>query len=301
LKDIVLYCKSYRRDFLRVRRLLESIEKFNLDQIPVYISTPQDQYEDLVAILGSVAKYCWVSDESIVAANPKAPLGIERSLSGSLSQQIIKSEFWRLKISENYLCIDSDCLFIRDFHKGDFLTEQGFPYTVLHQNKEYLQFASNLGKSKVQRDLIAEAKRVQSLFNRRGPVYYCAPSPFIWSASVWKSLDENYLLPVGISIWELIDAEHPESLIYGEALLKFKATPLMAIEPLFRVYHYDWQYLIMKRFGESVDKLRDNYMGVIYQSNWDKKLDFGSLKVMNASYMLKKIKYFLRYIYSWTR
>lgn len=298
MKDIVLYCKSYRRDFLRLKRLLDSINEFNKDKIPFYISTPQDQYSELVAVIGN-KNYYWVSDESIVTANSMAPIGIEKLKSGGLSQQIIKSEFWRLKISENYVCIDSDSLFIRDFQKSDFLTDQGLPYTVIHQNKEYFQLASNLGKDKVPRDLMAEAKCVQELFNRKGPLFYCAPSPFIWSASVWRSLEENYLSIKGINIWQLIDKQHPESLIYGEALLKYKAIPLVAIEPLFRVYHYDWHYFFMRRFGETLNKLSHNYMGVIYQSNWHKKLDFGSDKTISISHVIKKIKNFIRYAYNW--
>ena len=63
--ELVLYCKSYRRDFLRLKRLLVSIQKYNVDQIPFYISTPQDQYEELKNVLGSDIEYHWVSDESI--------------------------------------------------------------------------------------------------------------------------------------------------------------------------------------------------------------------------------------------
>ena len=117
MKDLVLYCKSYRRDFLRLRRLLASINQYNADQIPFYISTPQDQYQDLISVLGEAGGYKWVSDESIIAANPRAPKDIEKTRSGSLSQQAIKSEFWRLGVSENYVCLDSDCIFIKAFKK----------------------------------------------------------------------------------------------------------------------------------------------------------------------------------------
>ena len=43
MKDIVLYCKSYERDFLRLRRLLESIQRFNKDKIFFYISTAESE------------------------------------------------------------------------------------------------------------------------------------------------------------------------------------------------------------------------------------------------------------------
>lgn len=298
MKDLVLYCKSYRRDFLRLKRLLVSINQYNVDQIPFYISTPKSDRELLQDVLG-VEGYCWVADEDIVSANPRVNLEQYRAMPGGLSQQIVKAEFWRLDIAENYLCLDSDSKFIRDFRYSDLMTDDKVPYTVLHQNKELLQIAANRGHLKVERDLKAEVERVRALFNRSGPIFYCAPSPFNWSAKVWQSLDQHYLQPKDISIWDLISSEHPESLIYGEAIMKYHAIPLIAIEPLFRTYHYDWQYFLMRRLGETEAKLTENYFGVIYQSAWDMDGHFGALKKSLPSQLLRRIKRFGRYLQSY--
>jgi len=297
LKDIVLYCKSYSRDFLRLKRLLSSIEEFNQGNLPFYISTPQSERALLEEVIGK-AGYQWVSDESIVAANPRANMAQYEAMPGSLSQQIVKSEFWRLGLAENYLCLDSDCLFIRPFTAADFLSVDGTPYTVLHQNKELFQIATNRGHHKVERDLRAEADRVQSLFGRVGPRYYCAPAPFIWSARVWESLDRNLLEPSGKTLWDFISPQHPETLIYGEALMKFKAIPLLAIEPLFRAYHYDWEYYLFRRLGETTEKLKQNFMGVLYQSTWEVEMGLGSDK-SSLSLMLKRVKRFGRLLESY--
>jgi hypothetical protein len=297
LNDIVLYCKSYRKDFLRLKRLLASIEQFNRDEIPFYVSTPEADKELLLQVVGSNG-YHWVSDESIIVANPRVALGLTSSIPEGLAQAIIKSEFWRLSIAANYLCIDSDSIFIRDFCKADFVAPDGDPYTVLHQNKELFQMATNRGHLKVERDLQAEAERVQTLFGRIGPQYYCAPAPFIWSAKVWQSLDQAYLIPKSITLWDEVTPQHPETLIYGEALLKYQAIPIRAIEPLFRVYHYDWQYYLCKRLGETTEKLKQNFMGVIYQSNWEVEMGLGSDK-SRLSLMLKRLKRFGRYIQSY--
>jgi len=297
LNDIVLYCKSYRKDFLRLKRLLASIEQFNADAIPFYISTPASDKVLLEEVLGTKG-YIWVADESIVSANPKADLQKYQAMPGGLSQQIVKSEFWRLGFAENYLCLDSDCVFIRPFYRSDFLAIDKTPYTVLHQNKELFQMASNRGHLKVERDLRAEAERVKTLFGRTGPNYYCAPAPFIWSARVWESLDRECLQPKGITLWEFISPLHPETLIYGEALLKYQAIPIRAIEPLFRVYHYDWQYYLFRRLGETTEKLKQNFMGVLYQSNWEVEMGLESDK-SSLSLMLKRIKRFGRLLGSY--
>ena len=301
-QSIVLYCKSYRRDFLRVKRLLISLQKHNRDKLPFYISTPTADRELLLEVLGKDGQnfsYIWITDEAIIAANLRAPKDVQLGMPGGLSQAIIKAEFWRLGLADNYLCIDSDSIFIRDFGKTDFLASDGYPYTVLHQNKELFQLAANRGYAKVEQDLREEAIRVQQLFGRQGPQYYCAPAPFIWSAKVWQSLDEHYLTPKGITLWDAVTPRHPETLLYGEALLNFQAIPIRMIEPLFRIYHYDWQYYTAQRLGETEAKLKQNFLGVIYQSNWESELDYGLSNKSFASRTLKSMKRFLRYMKSY--
>lgn len=297
MKDLVLYCKSYRRDFLRLNRLLASIDRYNIDQIPFYISTPRSDKALLEETLGVIG-YFWVADEEIVSANPMAKLSQYQDMPGRLSQQIVKAEFWRLGFSENYLCLDSDSKFIRDFQQSDFVIDGNVPYTVLHQNKELFQMADNRRHIKVERDLRLEAERVKALFERSGPIFYGAPSPFNWSAKVWRSLDREYLQPRGMTIWNFITPEFPESLVYCETLLKYRAIPVIAIEPLFRVYHYDWQYYLMKRLGETEEKIARHFLGVIYQSAWDVNNQIDLTNKSLPSRLLRNIKRFGRYLQS---
>ncbi len=297
MKDIVLYCKSYRKDFLRLKRLLESIQKYNADQIPFYISTPQDQYVELVKIIGT-SGYQWVSDQSILASNLNTPSGVGNSRSGGLMQQVIKSEFWRLGLCENYVCIDSDCIFIKKFKRADFLTEDGTPYTVIYQNKEYFQLAVNQGYSKAALNLQIEGDRVKAMFERVGPTYYCHCPPFIWSTKVWASLEFNYLAPRDLTFWDICTPEQPETHLYLEALLNFHAIPLYPIEQLMRVYYYDWHYYILRRVGETTKKLEANYLGVIFQSGWDFGVDYGGSQKSFLSRSLKRLKRFGRYLQS---
>jgi hypothetical protein len=191
LKDIVLYCKSYSKDFLRLRNLLASIQKYNYEQIDFYISTSENERAELERQIGSQG-YRWVSDGSIVRANPRAPSEIEKTKPGGLAQQVIKSEFWRLGVANNYVCLDSDCIFIQDFRKSDFLASDGYPYTVIYQNKEYHQLAINRNYAKAPRHLQAESERFKAVFGRNAHKYTCPCPPFIWSAAVWQSLDNEY-------------------------------------------------------------------------------------------------------------
>ena len=71
------------------------------------------------------------------------------------------------------------------------------------------------------------------------------------------------------------------------------------IEPLFRIYHYDWQYYLARRMGETEDKLTQNFIGVIYQSAWESELDYGAPTKPLLSRMLKRGKRFLRLLQSY--
>jgi hypothetical protein len=298
MKDLVLYCKSYRRDFLRLKRLYESIQEFNQDSIPFYISTPNEDKSALDKVLGDSGDFSWISDEVIVKKNPKLDLEKILSIPGGQAQAIIKAEFWRLSIAENYLCLDSDCFFIRPFKKSDFLNSDGFPYTVFHQNKELFQLALDRGYSKFVHNLKQEARQTRELFSRNGPEYFCAPAPFIWSAKVWQSLETNFLIPRNETLLDLFIKGHPETLVYGETILKFQPIPLKPIEPLFRVYHFDWQYYVAKRLGETESKVAKNYLGIISQSNWEAEFDYGESQKGMLSQANKRFKRFLKRIQS---
>ena len=109
-------------------------------------------------------------------------------------------------------------------------------------------------------------------------------------------LDREYLQPREQTLWDVITREVPEYLWYGEALLAYQAIPLRPVEPLFRVYHYSWQYYTLKRMGESEAKVIENYLGVIYQSNWEYELDYGAGPKGLGSRAVRRAKRGLRYL-----
>lgn len=272
---MVIFCKSYAGDLLRVARLVDSIQRYNRDQIRLFISVPSRDLSLFKSRLGT-SNIHWLADEDIIAAQPGGDKGRYSKWSGNLSQQVIKSEFWRLGISENYVCIDSDAQFIKDFSLSDFQNEtQGTPYTIITQSKDFLQLAVNKGISKVIENHLKESSEGKALFHRNGPDYdFCTP-PLIWSAKVWRDLEHFYLAPKGLDFWDAIETFPNEIRWYGEALLSYKSIPLLPIQPLFRIYLYDWHYASLKRTGETEERLKSLYLGIVKQSNWEFEMDYG--------------------------
>jgi hypothetical protein len=112
-------------------------------------------------------------------------------------------------------------------------------------------------------------------------------------------LDDVFLKPKEMTLWDINTAQHPETLLYLEALLNFKAIPLHPIEQLFRIYYYDWHYFLLRGNGETLKKLTSNYLGVIYQSSWDLNMDYGGSSKSLLSRILKKMKRLARFIQSY--
>jgi hypothetical protein len=270
---MTLFCKSYAGDLHRIERLITSVEAFNADNIPFYISVPSKDLS-LFRNKWGASQVNWLTDEEVLAHHPQGDGDRYKQWDGRLSQQVIKAEYWRLGISENCVCLDSDAEFIQNFRLNSFLDEaSNTPYTVICQSKEYLQLAENRKIIKVLQHFKEESAAGKAIFERTGPDYdFCTP-PVIWSSKVWQDLTELYLEPNGITIWDAIAKMPLELRWYGEALLKFRSIELLPIEPLFRVYLYDWQYANMRKLGETPETLRGLYIGIVKQSNWEFEMD----------------------------
>ena len=275
LPPLAIYCKSYSTDLRRVVRLAQSVAQYNRQDLPFYVSVPAAELPLFREHLAGLPAQL-LCDDDIMAASPRTDRQALQSMSGSLAQQVIKSEFWRLNLSEAYLCIDSDSLFIRPFGLQDFLANDGVPYTLIDLGQDLLNDALTQGKTRVVEAFEREAAQVQTLFGRTGKAYSFGPFPLVWHRSVWESLDQSYLAPRGMSFADAIRQAPIESRWYGEALLKFQAIPLHPCQQFFKVYHYAWQYDRDVRHGIDAQALARLYCGVIYQSSWEREMDWPS-------------------------
>ncbi len=262
MDDIVLYCKSYSPDVFRVKILVDSINKYNSDNIPFYISVPNSDIKIFKETLGNNVNI--IPDEDIDSNN-----------GGWIGQQIIKSQFWKLNLCKNYLCLDSDSEFIRPFYKSDFMFDKDTPYTICHEDKELMEWAlkSSLPFD-IQKSFEEDRNLVMNLFNRKGIYYDFGPSPVIWSVKVWKSLFEDYIIPNNLTFSQLIEHCGSEFTWYGEWLLTSKTIPIYPRQPLFKVFHYKEQYIETKNKNYTQKDLARYYMGIILQSNWGAPLKY---------------------------
>lgn len=266
MSNVSIFCKSYRLDMERAHTMVKSVKRFNRDSMPLYISVP---HADLAAFKKCIGMddVIWLSDEEIIATNVSINREAYLALPGHISQQIVKAEFWRINPCNNYVCIDSDSRFIRDFFASDFLTLEGNPFTILHEGKAFLQFCLANGVQEAELYFESMSNEMREYFKRQGPSYSYNPFPVIWSNKVWSKLSQQF--EAGET--NILDAivEHPyESSWYGEALLKYGSIPLLPKEPIFKAYLYLEEYEHDKKMGIDEEMLAKHYLGVVYQSNW---------------------------------
>lgn len=273
MKSFSLYCKSYGNDLRRVVRLAQSIQQYNGDKLPFYVSVPEVELPLFRQQLAELDVNL-IADEDILRVSPRIDTEQVRRMPSSMAQQVVKSEFWRMGLSAAYLCLDSDAAFIRSFSITDFMTADGTPYTMLDEAHDLLEDALHHKRERVLHAFNSEADRIQKLFGRTGRRYSFGPFPLVWHRAVWQSLDTHYLQPRNMSFADAIELAPVESRWYGEALLAYQAIPLLPCQSLFKVYHYAWQYDQDRRRGMDASRLKQLYCGVIYQSSWERDMDW---------------------------
>lgn len=271
--DIALFCKSYAGDIGRFKNLLASIVQYNTEELPFFISVPNADLNLFRPLLSNVSFATLLSDEDLLFESNALGKAKTSDYTGSLLQQIVKVAFGMIGKVSCYVVIDSDSFFIRPFSKGDFSKDYGFPFTVMHECEDLLEFCEQNKMHFVKTNYERERKKLQSLFNRNGDIYDFGPTPVVWSSEVWEKLKDDYLRKNNISLATLISKYPSELLLYGEALLEYKPFPIYARKPLFKVFHYKEQFEALCEAERSTEHLAKKYLGIVMQSNWYKRND----------------------------
>jgi len=292
--NIVLYSCTFSKDLNRAVRMAESVAKHNKNHIPFYISVPDDEI-DLFKRALSGHSVTILNERDILRANPKLDIKKLYEISGGLRQQIIKSEFWRLGLCENYLVLDSDCVFIKDFDETDFIAKDAIPYSVIHEGRDVLLATEIFGPASTRQYFVETRRLIKTALGREGVSYDYGGAPFLWSGKVWDSLDKNYLTPRGESLLDAIFFCGSELTWYGETLMAFRAIPIYPRDQLFRHYNYEHQLWLDQAIGYSEEVLSKDFLGVVYQSNWQTWYDFGPATKSIFSLLLRSTKRFLKH------
>lgn len=267
MDSLVIYCKSYKNDIDKVKVLLETTLKHNVDKLPIYISCPSSDVNLFKNVLGT-SDYFLIEDEQIYQ--------FSKPMEGWKSQQVVKSQFWKLNICKNYFIIDSDGQFIRDITFKDLMIDNETPYTVCHEYKDLFEFMDKKPLNfHPYESFIKDRLPIMELFDRSGGIVYdFGPIPIVWNTKVWETLEEEYLKPNNLRFEDLINTVPSEFTWYGEWLLYRKPIELLPRGPIFKSYHFKHQYEFDKNLGYSIENMKRLYFGVMLNTNWGAPLKY---------------------------
>jgi hypothetical protein len=288
-----LVVKSYYNDLNRADRLVKSIREHNQDNLPTYLIAPREDLSAFRDKLGS-CDINYLVDEDILDLTMGHSKSPKIDLPPVTMQQVVKSEFWRLNLADNFLIIDSDSYFIRNFTLKDFMFDDHTPYTIMNEGRHQLDWAARAGNERFIRDYHELREKALSLFARTGPHFDFAPTPMICSSKVWKAMYEKVAKPSGESFYDQIERFPCETQWYGEFLLHDQTIPIIPREPLFKVWGFEEQWKEGMSLGETNEILAKNYLGVIDQSYWSRSLDAYSKSQKRKIKWRKRINRILR-------
>jgi hypothetical protein len=262
MKEIALFIKSYRPDLPLVRRFLDSAAKYNRDQIGVFISVPA---ADVAAFENVARRY---AGASVIADDFFELPEVDRKIwgfgSGYISQQLVKLSVQRLAEARNYLVLDSDTYFIRNFTITDFITPDGIGLTVLAEDRDLMAdpaYAPFAVRRPMKIDLIADrlgmpaASRITCHNNT------------VFQDQVLRDF-HDWRLSEGLSLLDLMEISPVEFSWYNLFLVKHHPELLVRTEPFIRMMHTRSEYRRLVSAGFTHQTLRRAYLGVCLNSGW---------------------------------
>ena len=304
MENFVLYTKSYAPDVDLCKRLKDSIVKYNIENIPFYISVPKSDINLFKNKLGTDG-YILIPDEDIYQ--------LTTNLDGWRTQQIVKSHFNTLNISKNYLCLDSDSIFINNFKNNDFLATKDEIYTLMSEapleSRVMLESLNN--KNYYSICFYRTVKAFRRILDNEDlkKVWLYGPPPYPWNCEVWKQFqdflkDNNMNMEQFFIYFETNTGAIPrEAVFYGEFLMKTNSIDIYPTSGWFLsdgspfASEKNYEFFIDKcgDFGSTFlnnNFLKKYYLGLGFQDgrttrdkgiSWNKKMSEKTLKKLEES------------------
>jgi hypothetical protein len=281
----VFYCKSYENDFSRLETLVQTFEKYNCDNIKLFISIPEGDFPYFKIILSN--NIILISDESFASEYLTEDDYLDKT-SGYLNQEICKLVFYKSNFSENYFCLDSDSQFIRPFYYNDFMFNDYTPYTVLVQDKDLSIDKDYHNKFWVPR--LVSIKNIYNCVGLNDNRYRTCHGHQTFNSKVLYSLEIDFMIPKGFSFLDLIKLEPYEFTWYNAWFQKCKIVDEVSTEPIFKTLHTRRDYLFSKLQLLKLSDFSYAYVGIVLNSKWKPKTP---LKYNDPNFLYYLVNYLL--------
>ena len=261
---LALLVKSYQNDIGYVDRLVASINAFNRDGIPTFIVIPG---EDVSAFSRFKSAQINVLPESRLASHlvDESVTGLS---AGYINQEIVKLAFWELGLADNYVCVDSDAEFIRDFTVADFMATADVPYTFMSEDAE-LRCEPDYHRT-TWTPRLAKLEKVREAMRYQGPWLYTVHGHAVFSSVALESFVRDFLEPQDWDYRDALAICPYEPTWYTTWVLHARPIPLYPREPIFKTFHNSGQHLDYVLRGVTTADIARGYVGVVVNSNYSR-------------------------------
>ena len=269
MESISLFLKSYSKDFQRAKKLIESVVSFNSEKIPTWIACPKNELDEFKTLEIESWIKC-ISEEDIpVRLATQSMNGIR---AGYLNQEVLKLGFAELNLSKHYFCLDSDGLFLRDFGKKDFLTNEGIPKIVLVEDKDLqidnLYYNRHWAAREVQLKKIAKFMLSED------------EEMILKTCHNFQLFTTEYLNQFKLEIlenneWDYLDCilHSPYEFSWYNYFVQSRKMPYIEVEPYFKMIHSFEEFVSMKISGSNSSSISRAYLGVVVNSNFSQSTE----------------------------
>lgn len=256
--------KSYGQDFEYARRMIASFHQHNAEKLSLFVVVPESDLElfdefadDTVIVLSELLLAEHLVSEPLNGYRP-----------GYINQEIVKLSFWELGYLENYFCVDSEAVFIRDFGFQDFMADSTAPYTVLVEDKE-LQVEPRYYRE----HWIGRAEQIQhiaDLLDYSSPVLRTCHGHQVFSSTVLESFVRDFLGPRGWTYRDALAEAPYEFSWYNLWLQKTQVIDIHQREPFVKVFHNEDQHIDAITRGVTMEDLARSYLAVVINSSYSR-------------------------------
>ncbi len=265
MHKLAILLKTYIKDLGYVEKLVPSFERFNKDNIPMYLVAPD---VDLPTFRRFENKNLTVLSEESITPHQVRDTSVFGYSPGYINQQIIKLAFWEMQLCENYFCMDSDGVFIRDFFLADFMYDTQIPYTILVEDNELKVEPEYYNTHWVRREeFIRAIQRAVDLDDSR--LLTCHAFA-IFSCKVLESLYTKFLVPKGMNYIDLMRVGPFEFSWYNMWLQKDRTIDIQIKEPIFKFFHQKSHHIDYKRKGVTLHDMTRGFIGYNLNSGYSR-------------------------------
>jgi len=270
MTKLAFILRSYGPDAGYADRLVESFRRFNSEGIHLFCVVPETDVSLFEHLAGN--------DVTVMSDSHFAPMFVREQVHGLrpgyINQEIVKLAFWETRLADNYFCVDSEAVFLRQFGFDDFMATESVPYTVLVEDRELAVEPRYHSEHWTTRQ--ESIRRIHDEVGVEGRVLRTCHGHQIMSSAVLRSFAEEFLAPRGWTYADALRFEPLEFTWYNMWLQRSRVIPIHAREPLVKVFHHDGQHMEYLLRGIELSDVARGYLALVVNSNFARTLADGA-------------------------